>query len=135
MAILSVPSEHHLNTRAGDLAVSAATLTPGAPCGAAQTLLIRNPDFPGIAIVQTDRVVGYIDRLGLLQRLADPIHHALFEHRSVELLMDKAPLLVDAATDIDDLAVRLVHEKPAALSAGFIVTKEGRYFGSPPDSI
>src|SRR5579871_6105127 len=116
-------------TVAGDLSIPAATLAPTSSCGAARAMLATNPAFPGVAIVADGTVHGYIDRLTLLNKLALPIHHDLFERRAVTLLMDAAPLLVDHATDIDELADQLTREKPEALTAGFVVTRDGRYLG------
>ncbi|HLY54244.1 MAG TPA: ATP-binding protein [Stellaceae bacterium] len=114
---------------AGRLAVKAAPLGAASNCDAAFLQLQGLPACPGLAVIADGQVVGYVDRLSLLGKLADPVRHALYEKRPVALLMDREPLVVDAATGIDELAERLVTEKPAALLSGFVITRDGVYDG------
>ncbi|HLY55665.1 MAG TPA: ATP-binding protein [Stellaceae bacterium] len=129
MHVLSASEGADEAVTAGQLSIPAAALVVSSSCDAALAWLASNAHCPGLAIVAGDAVVGYIDRLSLLTKLADPLRHALYEKRSIALLMDRAPLVVDAATEIDELAERLVLQKPDALTAGFVVVRNGAYHG------
>jgi two-component system cell cycle sensor histidine kinase PleC len=45
------------------------------------------------------------------------------------LLVDRTPLVVDVEATIAELTERVSHDKPSALTAGFVITCRGRYAG------
>ena len=72
---------------------------------------------------------GLINRHELTIRFSDQCGWALFERKPITELMDPDPLVVDAETTIDGLGQVIVDERPSALMSGFIVARDGKYFG------
>jgi hypothetical protein len=54
----------------------------------------------------------------------------LYGRKSCIAFMDKEPLIVDAALDIDALTFRTVEYGEKALSDGFIITRDGAFAGT-----
>jgi two-component system, cell cycle sensor histidine kinase PleC len=82
-----------------------------------------------IPVVAGDTPVGLIFRTAFLSSLAHKYGNALYADKSVTLLMDAQPLIVDQSVSVDDLETIIANEKPSALRSGFIVTRGGRYAG------
>lgn len=100
------------------------------PCGAVFDRLLAQPDLAAIAVVDSQqRPVGLAARTTVSTTLARPLMLDLYRRRPIRLLMDPAPLMVDAATPLGDISRRIASDKPAALTDGFIITDEGRYYG------
>jgi len=113
----------------GRLLIEAATLPSSATGGDAYNILARSPGLPGIAIVDGEEIVGFVDRISLLNRFAQHLMRDFYFRRSITLVLDREPLIIDASAPISLLAERMSHEKPEALTAGYIITRGGRYAG------
>ena len=113
----------------GRLLIAAATLPSSATGGDAYNILSRTPELPGIAIVDGEEIVGFVDRISLLNRFSQHLMRDFYFRRSITLVLDREPLIIDAAAPISLLAERISHEKPDALAAGYIITRNGRYAG------
>src|SRR6201996_7738148 len=113
----------------GRLLIEAATLPSSATGGDAYNILSHTPELPGIAIVDGDEIVGFVDRISLLNRFSQHLMRDFYFRRSITLVLDREPLIIDAAAPISLLAERMSHEKPEALTAGYIITRNGRYAG------
>jgi len=113
----------------GRLLIEAATLTSGATGGDAYDILSRSPELPGIAVVDDEEIVGFVDRISLLNRFSQHLMRDFYFRRSITLVVDREPLVIDASAPISLLAERMSHEKPEALTAGYVITRDGRYAG------
>ena len=111
------------------LLIEAPTLGPEATAGEAYDLLAARPEIPCVPILAGDRIVGAVDRISLLNRFSRHLMRDYYVRRPVSLVLDPEPLVIDADTPVSILAERISHEKPQALTAGFIVAREGRYVG------
>ena len=111
------------------LLVEARPLPLTATCGDAYNILTRAPDLPGIAVVDGDQIVGFVDRISLLKRFSQHLMRDFYFRRSITLVLDREPLTIDAAAPVSLLAERISHEKPDALTTGYIITRNGRYAG------
>jgi two-component system cell cycle sensor histidine kinase PleC len=111
------------------LLIAAPTLGAGATSGEVYDLLAARPEIPCIPILDHDWIVGLVDRVSLLNRFSRHLMRDYYVGRPVSLVLDPEPLIIDADTPIGVLAERISHEKPQALTAGFIITREGRYAG------
>jgi two-component system cell cycle sensor histidine kinase PleC len=120
------PSARFLVSR---LLVEAGTLPSSATGGDAYNILARASDLPGIAVVDGDEIIGYVDRISLLNRFSQHLMRDFYFRRSITLVLDPEPLIIDAAAPISLLAERISHEKPEALTGGYIITRGGRYAG------
>ncbi len=107
----------------------APTLPADATGGSAYDLLLDRPELPGVVVLSGDRMVGYVDRNSLLTRFAQHLMRDFHMKRPVTLLVDRTPLVVDVEATIAELTERVSHDKPSALTAGFVITRRGRYAG------
>ena len=82
-----------------------------------------------LAVIENDRPIGLINRDIFLSQMSKPFHRELYDKKSCIAFMDKEPLIVDVATDIEALAFKTVEVGEKALVDGFIVTREGRFVG------
>jgi two-component system cell cycle sensor histidine kinase PleC len=113
----------------GRLLIEAGTLPSSATGGDAYNILSRAPELPGIAIVDGEEIIGFVDRISLLNRFSQHLMRDFYFRRSITLVLDREPLIIDACAPISLLAERISHEKPEALTAGYIITRHGRYAG------
>jgi two-component system cell cycle sensor histidine kinase PleC len=111
------------------LLIEAGALPSSATGGDAYNILARAPELPGIAVVDGDTIVGFVDRISLLNRFSQHLMRDFYFRRSITLILDHEPLIIDAAAPISLLAERISHEKPEALTTGYIITRGGRYAG------
>jgi len=111
------------------LTIEAPVLSPQATGGEVYNLLTERPDLPCIAILDGDRIVGLVDRISLLDRFSRHLMRDYYVRRPIALVLDPEPLTIDGDQPVRILAARISHEKPQALTAGFIITRQGRYAG------
>ena len=105
---------------------------PAAPDTLASEMLARferEPDTLAVAVVDGQRPVGLVERDAFLLKLASLMGRTQYLHRPIELLMDREPAVVEAGVRIDAFSDALLNSGPGALLRGFIVTRQGRYFG------
>jgi two-component system cell cycle sensor histidine kinase PleC len=107
----------------------APALSADATGGSAYDLLLDRPELPGVVVLGDDRLIGYVDRNSLLTRFAQHLMRDFHIKRPVTLLVDRTPLIVDAEASIAELTERVSHDKPGALTAGFVIVRKGRYAG------
>jgi len=109
--------------------LSIRTVRPDVPCGTAYDMLAAETDLHGLAVLDETGIRGLIDRQSIQARFARPIMRDVYAGRPVALIMDKQPLLVDVGMRLDELSERIGVDKPSALTAGFIVTRDGVFAG------
>jgi signal transduction histidine kinase/CheY-like chemotaxis protein len=105
---------------------------PVAPDTPGSAIFARFQDAPDtlvIPVVDEGRPVGLVERNAFLLKVAGPFGHALYAHRPVTQIMDAEPAVVEAGVAIDLFCDIMLKGGPAALTRGFIVTREGRYWG------
>ena len=121
----------------GDPSFTAALLTkatapasPDQPCGEVFERFAAENDLAAIAVIdQGGRPVGLLTRAAVAATLAKPLMNDLYSRRPARLLMDPAPLTVDCGTPLGALSRLIAEQKPTALTDGFIITDQGRYYG------
>ena len=87
-------------------------------------------DLMVLAVAGEDgRVLGLVERHTFNMKMAAVYGRALFGKKPVSRLMDRAPLIVEAATPLRDFTEAMLTERPSELMRGFIVTEGGRYLG------
>lgn len=105
-------------------------LTPDQPCADAFDRFAAQADLVAIAVVDGDgRPVGLLTRGAVAATLAKPLMNDLYRRRPVRLLMDPDPLTVDWSAPLGQVSRLIAEQKPAALTDGFIITDQGRYYG------
>ena len=106
--------------------------TPVPPETLGATVFAHFKDFPDtlvIPVVKDDRPVGLIERNAFLLKVAGPFGHALYGSRPITELMDHEPSVVEAGVRIDSFCDAMLSSGPGALTRGFIVTRQGKYWG------
>ncbi len=117
-------------TRAGDLAPHASPLPADASCERARDAFEGDASLFAVAIVDEQaRPIGLINRFKFLERLASRFGRELILKKPVSLLMEADPLILDEATNIDELGSRLLAEQSRYVFDGFIVTRNSLYAG------
>jgi PAS domain S-box-containing protein len=88
------------------------------------------PDLMLIGVVDDDGVpTGLIERNEFSLRMASTYGRALYAGRPISLVMDNAPLIVDAETLVADFTEDALARRPSDLMKGIIVVSKGRYSG------
>ncbi len=125
----SEPSDQESRWLAIALAVPTPTLSPDISCAEAYDRMERDPALFAAPIVAAGRPLGLVDRITLMSQFARPYWREVYARRPIAKLMDPKPVIVDALLPIEAISRQIASEKTAALNAGFIVTREGLYFG------
>lgn len=101
----------------------------GAVAGAVMQLFCDNPDWAGLAIVESGIPVGMINRAQLLAMFAMPYGRALYEKKPIKRLMTINPVVVDEHTSLDDVSELVTRNEDGDNNWFFIVTSAERYIG------
>ena len=105
-------------------------MTPAMVGDAAFERFVAEPDLPLLPVVDADGApLGLIARDSCLTRLAGHFGRSVYAHRPLTLLMEAAPLIVDAAMLAGDFAAHVLREPEGRAASGFIVVSRGRYLG------
>lgn len=112
-----------------DLVQPIEPVRPAAPGIEIYELFRADPDLLCVPVVDERRPVGMVTRYDFMVKLGDRFGRALWEKRPVGHVMDAAPLILDAATSLDELGHLILTRKPGALTSGFVVTEDGGYLG------
>jgi PAS domain S-box-containing protein len=113
-----------------DLAATHAPVTAATTGGEVYKLFDAAPGLAAVAVVDgEDRPVGLVERYSFLQRLAANYGRALYDGRSVTMVMDAEPILVEGATPVAAFITDALLQRPFELRRGFVVVENGRYCG------
>ena len=95
----------------------------------AYAMFAREPELQSLPVVEDGRPCGIIGRYALIDRLARPFSRELFGRKPCALVMNRAPLLIEGSTLLQDLGRIIADAAPHHLADGFIVVEDGRYRG------
>ncbi|MFN4296026.1 MAG: response regulator [Brevundimonas sp.] len=107
-------------------------ITPAGPQTLGRQVYARfqaEPDTLVIPVVEDGRPIGLIERDAFLLKYAGDHGHARYADRTVEVVMDAEPAIVESGVHIDAFAGPILNSGPGALLRGFIVTRDGAYWG------
>ncbi|HVA12223.1 MAG TPA: ATP-binding protein [Stellaceae bacterium] len=111
------------------LAKPVAALPPSMTCAAVYELMARDEALFAVPIVSSGIPLGLVGRIALMSQFARPYWREVYSHRPITRLMDAAPVIVDASAAVEEIGLRFAAEKRTTLNAGFILVRDGRYFG------
>lgn len=114
---------------AGDLCQEFPSIDATDSNASAMEIFYSRRDMISLAVLESGRPIGLINRDILLSQMSKPFHRELYDKKSCIAFMDKEPLIVDADMSIEALTFKTVEVGEKALSDGFIVTREGRFVG------
>lgn len=116
--------------RMADLAESQPPLGATRRCIDVYHDLLKRPEIEAQAVVDERGVpIGLVNRAHLLASWSRRFTPELFERKPITSMMDPAPFCIDAEARIEEVATAIADAHPRALSEGFIVTLQGRYYG------
>ncbi len=113
----------------GSIVLWTEPLMPETRCGDVYERFRADPDLVTLAVVDKGQPVGLVNRHELTTHLARDYGRALYAGKSIAVLMDRQPLIVETNLHIDDLESLIASERPSALLRGFILTTGGKYAG------
>ncbi|MGX6443842.1 GGDEF domain-containing protein [Neobacillus sp. K501] len=93
------------------------------------TIFSENTRIQGIVVVQNEIPISLVTRTHFYQKMGSQYGYNLYMGRSIELIFDKEPLIVDyfqSITDVSKLAMERMEEHRYD---DVIVTKNGKYNG------
>jgi diguanylate cyclase (GGDEF)-like protein len=111
-----------------ELAEPAPAVSPDALTRDAKQLLDSQP-ISGVVVVDHNRPVGLLMSHSLDRQLGTYFGTSLYYERSVSRLMDTAPLVVEGATPVEQVAKTAMRRERFKLYDHIIVTKEGELHG------
>jgi diguanylate cyclase (GGDEF)-like protein len=89
----------------------------------------ENAELYSIPVTIDGRPVGLISRYTMIDGFARPFRRELYGQRPCEMMMDRAPLIVEKTVSLQDLSDLILQSEPHHLSVGFIITENGQYIG------
>jgi len=113
----------------GKLATAMVAMPPSTPVSAAAEWFEEQPDSHSIVVETAGRPCGLITRDRLNRMLASKFGMPLYWNRTIDKIMEAAPLVADADMQVEAVA-RLAMDRPdSQLYDTVIVTEQGRYKG------
>jgi serine phosphatase RsbU (regulator of sigma subunit) len=114
---------------AADLCTSVPCMTTEETNEKVMEVFTRHRDLASLPVVEGSQPIGLINRNIFLSQMSKPFRVELYGRKSCIAFMDKDPLIVDAALDLEALTFKTVEYGEKALSDGFIITREGEFAG------
>ena len=115
---------------AADLCIEVPSMTPDDTNEMVLQVFSRHRDLVSLPVVEGHKPIGLINRNIFLSQMSKQFRQELYGKKSCIAFMDKEPLVVDAALDIDALTLKTVEYGEKALSDGFIITRDGAFVGA-----
>lgn len=106
-----------------------AALAPTMNSNDAYELFLEQPALLIIPVVERGVPMGLLSRHQLFDHFARPYQRELYGKKSITLLMDSNPIIVDLHTSLQELSVRMAQAAAHHFLNGFIITEQGRYAG------
>lgn len=128
-AAMSLPAS--AITTAAQLARRGHTVSPQASCQSVVEMFTRDDQLYSMPVIDAgNRPVGILRSMQVLKRSAERYFMDIHERRSCVALMDSRPLIFDAATSLRTMSEAIANLDDCLMVDGFIVTRDGEYFGS-----
>ena len=114
----------------GEIAEQIPQIPPNSRCDYVDQIFKSNPKLQGVAVSHNGSPIALIMRIRFYQQIGTLYGYTLYMGRSIELLMDKLPLVVPYHTPITEVSKLAMNRKEENLYDYVIVTHEGQYFGA-----
>jgi len=128
-ATVGNPTEAASIVRIEAAAVPVIPVAPETRCADVYDRFRAEPDTMALPVVHDDRPIGLVDRNDLTMSLAQDYGRALYARKPITVRMDGNPLIVESDVAIEALEWMIAANRPAALTRGFIVARDGCYLG------
>ncbi|MDP2810379.1 MAG: GGDEF domain-containing protein [Rhodocyclaceae bacterium] len=120
---------HNTAPRASEMVRDVPVAGVGATTEEVYAIFERNPGLQSLPILQDERPVGLVSRIGLIDGYARPYRRELYGRKPCTMIMDHKPLLVEAGSTLQELSLLLAEGDQRHLADGFLVVDGGRYLG------
>ncbi|AOI71692.1 EAL domain-containing protein [Burkholderia ubonensis] len=116
-------------TVAAKMLVAAPALPRDVTSNDVLALFNRMPELHAVALVEHERPVALVNRRSFMDRFALPYHREVFGKKPCLQFANDAPLMIENATTVEQLALLLANNDQRYLADGFVITEHGRYVG------
>ncbi|MDQ0193149.1 GGDEF domain-containing protein [Paenibacillus wynnii] len=114
----------------GEIAEQIPHIPRNSKCEFVDHIFKSNPRLQGVVVYDNGHPIALIMRIRFYQQIGTLYGYTLFMGRSIELLMDKHPLVVQYKTAITEVSKLAMNRKEENLYDYVIVTHEGQLFGA-----
>ncbi len=114
---------------AGDLSTNVPCMTPDETNEKVLDVFSRHRELISLPVIEANQPIGLINRNIFMSQMSKPYSLEVYGRKSCIAFMDKEPLIVEAAMDIDALTLKAVSFGEKALTDGFIIIRDGRFVG------
>jgi diguanylate cyclase (GGDEF)-like protein len=116
---------------AGHLARRATTVSVRTSCAEVVRMMREDPLLYSLPVLDDDdRPIGVLRGMHVLGRVSERYFMDLFAHRPCERMMDRQVLVFDVHTSLNAMSDAVSQLDERLLVDGFVVTSEGRYWGT-----
>ncbi|HVZ22719.1 MAG TPA: ATP-binding protein, partial [Vicinamibacterales bacterium] len=123
-------TESDLPRTAGTISEYVAPVGPATRCEAVAERFMADPELFALPVVDdAGAPVALLNRFRLIERLSQRFGRELLLRRPILECVEGAPLMLEAATPIEEVGLRLFADDRTHILDGFIVTAGGRYVG------
>lgn len=113
----------------GDLVEEIPFISPSTVNKTVNKIFSENSKIQGIVVVNNDVPISLITRTRFYEKLGTLYGYNLFMGRSIELMVEKEPLIVDYIQSITEVSKLAMVREEEAIYDYVIVTKENKYIG------
>jgi len=89
----------------------------------------KHGELANLPVVENQRPIGMIKRNVFLSEMAKPFHREVYLRKSCIAFMDREPVIVSAASTIEDTALAIVDSGGKALTDGFLIVNGNEFVG------
>lgn len=119
------------NKQAIDILIASHPVDASSKNQAVLTIFSSMADLSSLPVVdlRTQKPVGLINRTLFMSSMAKPYYKEVYLNRGCSVFMDRTPLIVEASTPLQELALLVSDAGSKALADGFIIVSDGCYIG------
>ncbi|MDI4634168.1 EAL and GGDEF domain-containing protein [Pelomonas sp. V22] len=118
-------------TQAAQLSQRGHTVSARIDCQSVVEMFTSDEQLYALPVLDADnRPIGILRSLQVLKRSAERFFMDIHRKHSCSVLMDPQPLLFDVSTSLRAMSETIANLDDRLMVDGFIVTKNGQYFGS-----
>lgn len=113
----------------GEIAEEAMVVTPSTKCEYIYSVFDKKPSLEGIVVCDANIPTGLVMKTHLYQKLSTKYGFHLFMNRTIDLIMNPTPLIVDYSTPITEVSALAMQRAQEYLYDYVVVTLEEQMFG------
>ncbi|AOT69650.1 hypothetical protein Gferi_08705 [Geosporobacter ferrireducens] len=117
------------STRIGEISKCIPYIRPETLGKEVNLVFEKGSDIQGLPVIDQDKPVGLIMKHKFYRHLGKQYGYAIFMKRTIDRLMDKAPLTIDYDTPLDRASEIAMMREEDTLYDYIIVTRDGKYYG------